>query len=242
MNKKTEMQALSIISKEGKITKLKTDPIELLRKPAILLSELVTGGFAVSSDTPVIVGRIIQAGIKGKLIEQIGKELYVMREKGKIKEDYFASNDASASLDELLGFIDSEAPDKERFKAIKSIFVTEISLDTSETDRQIAHELFKTSLKLESMGILILKTCYQMTTEELAQQGSIRAHGDWVRFIAEKLKIKFEELINLQDDKLVELGLITGRTMNDKSGVILGQRFRLTGLGIALCDFITRYP
>lgn len=236
-------EAIAIVKPDGKLVPFKYDPIKALSEPTILLSELITGGFASSAELPIIAGRLIQATLKGKVLQQFGKELKELREKGKIKEDYFTSNDGSASLNDLLEFFDTKSPDLERFKAFKSIFLTEICTDTLDSDRNIAHELLKKCLLLESMDILILKTCFQIINSgEKDWYTKTTSHGDWVKIIAKKLNIRYEELISLQDDKLVNLGLLTPRTYGDKSGINPSAHLRLTGLGLALCDYVSRYP
>lgn len=218
-----------------------------LEKPTIAIAETLTGILASSGILPphyvFSAGRIVQATVKGKLFKQLGEEIKTYREEGKIKEDYFATHKNQASLLELLQFIDSDMPDEELFKAMKSIFFTGVASDADAKQEEVAYQFLLLCKKLNSMDILILKMCYgiYLGKDLKGVNTGITNFGDWVNTISEKIGYDLPELISTSDPKLVELGLLSGRSHSDQSGVRAGKEFRLTRLGIKLCEFITKW-
>jgi len=193
-------------------------------------------------------GKIVQAAIKGSLLTQLGREIEKHREEGKIKEDYLESDLNRASLKELLKFVDEEAPDEIRFKAMKSIFFS--SIDGS--DESLAYELMQLCKKLSSMEILILSVNYNVVngTSKPAQKGieweSARQVNYWAQVIAEQIGHNLPEIVLKYEDHLIGLRLISDRHYPiDKTRVTENfaptSYFRLTPLGYKLCEFITKY-
>jgi len=220
---------------------------EFLQQPTLKIAEALTG--ILSSDLRVIklsAGRLVQASIKFKLFTQLGKELKEYIEKGKIKENYYATNKNQASLCELLKFIDEEIPDEERFKAMKSIFFTLISRDTREKDEELAYELMQICKKLTSGEILVLKAVYDIINDRFAPNMpsfdlETESASTWLDIIASQIGHNMSSLIEMHEQKLIGLKLITDRVHSDRSGISNAPHFRLTQLGYKLCEFITKY-
>ena len=60
---------------------------KFLKQPALALAEFLTG--VLSSDLSnykLSAGKLVQAGIRGKLLSQFGREIKKYRDDGKIKE------------------------------------------------------------------------------------------------------------------------------------------------------------
>lgn len=218
-----------------------------LQQPAIKIAEALTG--ILGSDKSELVlsaGRLVQSSIKFQLLTQLGKELEGYIKKGKIKEDYFSTDRDKASLHALLKFIDEESPDEERFRAIKSLFLTSISKDTSEADQALVYELMQICKKLAAGEILVIKAAFDIKSSRLAQNMPTVDHStananDWLNIIARQLGHDIASLVEFHEKNLIDLKLITDRTNSDRSGVGRTQHFRLTPLGYKLCKFITRY-
>lgn len=215
------------------------DIYNFLQKPTVAIAEGLTGILASDlSAYKLSAGKIVQAFIKGKLFSQLGQELKEYREKGKIKEDYFATNNNQASLLELLQFIDSDIPDEEVFKAMKAIFFKSIARDADEKKEQIGYQLLQICKRLTSLDILVIKTCYGIYKIPHHQYQEVSSYGEWQTIVAREMGFGLPELIGAQDEKLVSMGLLSERSYSDKSGIKKGQEFRLTSLSLTLCDFI----
>lgn len=220
------------------------DIYNFLQQPTVAIAEFMTGLLASEESAyKLSAGRLVQGAIKGRLLTQLGREIKEYRDKGEIKEDYFATNKNQASLLELLQFIDSDIPDEEVFNAMKAIFFSSIAKDASSKEEEIGYQLLQLCKKLDSIDILILKVCYKISTGEDTTNVNtgINAFGDWVNTVSEKIGYDLPELVGAEDDKLVELGLLSSRGYSDKSGIRAGQEFRLTKLAIKLCQHFYKW-
>ena len=216
--------------------------LKFLQQPTLALAEFLTGVLSSDlSDYKLSAGKLVQAAIRGRLLSQFGEEIKKYRDDGKIKEDYFTTRKSQATLLELLQFIDGDIPDEELLRGLKSIFLNMVAIDSDDKTEQVAYQLFQVCKKLNSMDILILRTCYKIYSgEDLANVNTgSNSYGDWEKTVAEKMGYDLPELIGAQDEKLVRLGLLSGRSYSDKSGVRTGKEYRLTKLGIKLCEYIT---
>jgi hypothetical protein len=220
--------------------------MQFLKQSTVEIAETLTGVLASDlKDWKLSAGRIVQAVIKGNLLTQLGSELRKYQEEGKIKEDYLATDATRSSFKELLKYIDEEVPDEIRFKAMKSIFLSSVSQGATETEELLAYELMQLCRQLSSGEIVLLKAIYDISKNRLAPGVSnvIAEHGAsyWLKNVAKQIGHNDVDLVELHEDKLMKLHLITGRMYNDRSGVNPSNTNRLTSLGIKLCEFITRY-
>lgn len=217
--------------------------IEFLRAPTVEFAEGLTAILANPGSMKLAAGHIVQAALKGRLLEQLGRELEELQKAGRIKEDYFATHNQQSTLQELLKFIDENPPSEEVFKAMKSIFFSTIKTDATAADEQIAYQLLQLCRKLESGDILVLKASWEMYCES---PNKLEAHlgGNnhtiyWCDLISKKTNVP-SGLIDLHDKKLVGLNLLTPRQYPDGSG-ITPTDCRLTPLARLLCDKITKF-
>jgi len=214
--------------------------LKFLQQPTVVLAEFLTGVLSSDlTDYKLSTGRLIQAAVKGKILTQLGEELKQYRDEGKIKKDYFATSKSQATLLELLQFIDSDIPDEEIIKALKSIFLNMVAMDADDRREQIGYQLFQLCKKLTSMDILVLKACCEIYQENNSQYHKVHSHGEWVTKVSKRIGYGLPELVGVSDDKLVGFGLLSGRTSPDRSGVRKGREFRLTTLSLKLCEYIT---
>lgn len=146
------------------------------------------------------------------------------------------TNKARASLYEMLKFIDDEVPEEERFKAVKSVFLSSLLRDKDTKEREALYYLLGVCKQLSSMEVLILKACYERSEENKSKNITTgpHAHGEWVDDVAAYIGLGLPELVSASDEHLVRLGLISDRTHSDRSGVV-ASNYRLTNLGIRLC-------
>jgi hypothetical protein len=231
---------------------LKLDSVEsvgeFLRQPTLQIAEALTGILASDlKDWKLSAGKIVQSVIKGNLLTQLGREIKEYRQAGKIKENYLENDLDRASFKELLRFIDEEAPDEIRFKAVKSIFFSSLQGDSA-----LAHELLQVCKKLSSMEVLILSANFKMVKGTAKpEQPPIDLTGSrniqyWARMISRQIGDEIPELVLKHEKHLVELGLISDRDYPMDTTRVVGEfiptpYFRLTTLGYKLCEFMTNY-
>jgi len=225
---------------------------KFLQESTIKIAEALTGILASPmSDWKLSAGKLLQSAIKVNLFTQLGKEFKYYSNKGKIKEDYLATDKNRMSLHELLKFIDEDIPDEVRFNAMKSVFLTSISKKATKKDEELAYEFMQICKKLSSSEILILKAVFDILNGKSKKMAlnpdlDITRADSWFEAIAEQIGHGIPELIEQQEDHLVNLKLITGRNQPHnfsipKDTFKKSGHFRLTPLGYKLCEFITKY-
>jgi hypothetical protein len=136
--------------------------IEFLRQPTVELAEGITAILSNPSVLTLAAGRIVQAALKGRLFEQLGRELVEWKNVGRIKEDYFATHNQQATLKELLKFIDDDPPDEEVFKALKSIFFCSVETSANVDDERKAYQFLQVCKQLQAGEVLLLRECWTM--------------------------------------------------------------------------------
>ena len=212
---------------------------EFLEQPKIKIAEAITGGLEAGVPGLIVAGaRIVQGAIKGDMLRQIGREINVLVEKGKIKEDYVAQKYGFQSLRDILEFIDSEAPDQERFLAVKAMFFAVNSVDAVEGEALLNYELFQITKKLTGSQLLILKVSYEIRKKGEQLDSSAEA---WLKFIAERVGHNVASLIEKDESVLIDHRLLTIRVYNDQSGIRGGKGGRLTDLAVKLCENLEKY-
>lgn len=220
------------------------DPVSLAKfmdQPLMTFAEALTGALALGEkDAILICGRLVQATLKGRLLQQAAREINDLIEKGRIKEDYANSKYGFKSLVELLEFIDSEVPDEDRLQAVKAMFVAVNAVDAKEGEELVNYQLLQISKKLSGGQILVLKTTYELEKEKVfpADQIGVGAR-EWLEAIAARLGHKLTALVEQDESVLISSGLLTDRIYTDQSGIQRPQR--LTDLGIRFCEVLVQY-
>ena len=207
--------------------------MKFLQEPTVKIAEALTGILASDfKDWKLSAGKIVQAVIKGSLLTQLGREIEKYQEEGKIKEDYLESDIDRASFKELLEFIDEEVPDEIRFKAIKSIFFSLIVKDITEDEELLSYQLMQICKQLSSAEILVLKAVWDMVNGKMSgfTPSAVTGADMWLSNVAKYLGHNIPNLIEVHENNLMKLNLISGRTYNDRSGIRAGNDFRLTAL------------
>lgn len=227
--------------------------MNFLHQPTPKIAEALTGILAADhKDLKLSAGKIVQAVLKGSLLTQLGREIRKYQEAGQIKEDYFASLKARASLYELLKFLDEEIPDADLFSALKSIFLSGISKNATEHDECIAYEFLHTARKLTGTEVLILRANHEICLGNVSSQldrnalDHVRAgnRGAWRRAITQQMGYgDLGDVVIKYEANLETLGLISPRNDMERLSGSFGpsEHMRLTGIGLAFCNYITRY-
>lgn len=213
---------------------------EFMQQPTLKIAEAITGAMAQGwSGLAVSGGRIIQGAIKGKMMEQLGKELLRLVEDGKIKEDYAGSKYGFKTLAELLDFIDSEAPDEDRFIAVKSVFYAINSINAIDSEEILNYQIFQIIKKLTSSQIILLKLCHDSYID-YGGDGPYQFDNNatsWENKMVELLGHNIIEIVRRDETALIENLLLTKRMFPDGSGIYY-KNARLTSLGIKICEYI----
>lgn len=82
----------------------------------------------------MIPGRLIQAARNKRFLPQLVREINILKEKGKIKDDYMETEQATATLQELLAALENPPVDEIKFKTLKSILLKAATETLSSRD------------------------------------------------------------------------------------------------------------
>ncbi len=211
---------------------------EFLNQPQVKIAEVITGALSMGrSDAILVGGRIVQGALKGHLMKQLGRELIILQERGRIEEDYAGKKFGFQSLVELMAFIDSEVPDEDRFKAVKALFYSIIDKEAPDGSDILRYQLFQICKRLNSSQLLTVKACYRLYKQGFNSNNSAAV---WLSTVAGEAGHRSVGLIENDETTLEREKLISGRTYTDRGGVN-NRNARLTDLGISLVENIMNY-
>ncbi len=223
------------------------DSVDYLKDTFQTLTEFLTGfASADKKDWALSIGYLLQRVRGGNFMDQLIQEVQKYKENGKIKEDYLKTEQSITCLQEILDFIDKDSPDNIRFEAIKDLYLTICAETLSNRDDILPHQLLRICRKLSSAELSILFATYDVTLnenwkEEETKNMQSRGCGlvrDWIKYMISKSGLKFQELVVLNEESLIQQKLLTRRDAPEGSGFIYSEYYRLTSLGYHLCQFI----
>jgi len=229
------------VSNMNKLNKGHKDTVELMKNTLTSLAEGITGITASErKELALSVGHIFQSFRKGQFLSRLGKEWDTYREKGRIKDDYIDTEQHRSCLQELLDFLDNDSPDDIRFEVMKKVFIAASTETASDRNSLLPYQFLRLCRGMSSGEVIVLNTTYRISKSEKIPNvsgTSIR----WLDAIAKESGLGHSSLVEIYEDELIKKRLISGRIFSDRSGVEEKPHFRLTSLGLELCDFIASY-
>lgn len=207
---------------------------------ALSLLEVATGALQTEKGELLgAVGRIAQGFVKGNLATTFTKEWGRLAEKGKIppEEDLKNKTNFFQTLGQILSFL-NEAPDEERFHAVKSLFFYYLSSYDEDIEEQAIY-MMSIVKELNTSELKTLSAIYRLYLEENGSDARDSINRNkWLNDVAAKAGHKIVSRIERDEARLLESKLISkalsGGSRVDKRG------FRLTDLGITLCSFLAK--
>ncbi len=204
---------------------------------------LTEGLFGLASsdrkDLILSLGYIFQRTRSSGFLKALLKEWEHYREKGRIKDDYIESEQHQECLQEILDFLDRDSPDELRFRMLKAIFLGAATETSSSRDSVLPQQYMRLCRDLTSGEALVLQATFKMVDER--RWSSSNSADDWLLAIAQGSGLGLRELVEIHERKLIDKNLLIGRTHSDRSGVNLGNYYRLTSLGLQICQFIKNF-
>ncbi|HUU50766.1 MAG TPA: hypothetical protein VMW81_07390 [Nitrospinota bacterium] len=189
------------------------------------------------------VSRIFQRMRGGQFLSIFKEEWDKFKEKGRIKDDYQFTEQHKVCLQELLDFLDNDSPDEMHFSVLKKIFLVAASEKVTDRNSILPQQYMKICRNLSSGEILVLNACYQVTKEDWFKNTKQidSGAGYWLKKIAEKSNLKYNELVEVHENELIKKKLLTDRQYGDRSGVMPKPYYRITKLGYEICKYIESY-
>lgn len=217
------------------------DTSDLLAETIISLGEGITGIAASDrKDLILSIGHIFQRIRSGRFLETLKHEWDGYRKKGRINDDYMETEQHQDCLQEMLDFLDRDSPDEIRFAFLKKIFLTAATESVSNSDSLLPQQYMKLCRTLSSGEVLVLQATFESAKNRDWDPNDMSARN-WEIAIAEKSGLRYPELVEIHERNLIDKNLMTSRTHSDRSGVTLGQHYRLSDLGYQICKFIESY-
>jgi hypothetical protein len=218
---------------------------KFMDEPLPAIAEAITGAFAAGPKAWMVMGgRIVQGILKGRLFQQVSREIRELRDKGRIPEDFADEKKYKygfKSWVELFTVIDEETPDADRLEALKAMFYSVNKMNATDGERTVAYQLFQITKKLTSGELLYLRACYDIYKIGDYKKGSgLSDSRQWFAKVGNKLGHQVIGLMDRDDLALAEYGLLTPRYHPDKSGINENDG-HLSQLGIMLCRNVETY-
>jgi hypothetical protein len=221
---------------------------KFMDQPLQAIAEAVTGALAAGpKQWSVMAGHIVQGILKGKLFQQVSREIKELRDKGKIEDDFAEKKYGFKSWVELLKVIDEEAPDEDKLEALKAMFYGVNKVGVQDSERMLNYGLFQITKTLTSGQLLLLKTAYgAYNTGQFANSQRALLTG-WAQQMADGLGHKVSGIVMRDQVPLVDQGLLSPRIDMTVGSHQQNQHWidtkdaRLTDLGIRFCKNVDTY-
>jgi hypothetical protein len=212
-----------------------------------ILEKLIQGLTRVvtsdKNDLIMTVSGIVPKLLAGSRLDAFLKEWNKLVEKGNVKEDYQFSEQHKMCLLELLNFLDKDIADDDRFDAIKKIILIAATEKYSQRTEVLPQQYIRIIQKLSSADLLILIAAYN-TSKDLDWKDNAnpkRSIEDWKKAILKRTGLVYEEILDIEVEKLVKKRLLLPSLYGDGSGLGLGDHIRLTTLAFSIIDFMDYY-
>ena len=224
----------------NKIDKWHKDTGEVIKRTLTSLAEGITGIAASErKDLSLSVGHIFQSFRKGQFLSRLGEEWDSYREKGRIKDDYIDTEQHRSCLQELLDFLDNDSPDEIRFEVMKKVFIAAATETASNRNSLLPYQFLRLCRGMSSGEIIVHNATYEIAKSESIP--NITGVNQWLKVIAEKSGLGHTSLVEIYEEDLIKKHLLSRRLFSDGSGIATKPHFRLTSLGLELCDYIASY-
>ena len=224
----------------NKIDKWHEDTGEVIQRTLTSLAEGIPGmASSGRKDLVLSVGYIFQSLIKGQFLSRLGEEWDSYRDKGRIKDDYIDTEQHRSCLQELFDFLDNDSPDEIRFEVMKKVFITAAIETASDRNSLLPYQFLRLCRGMSSGEVIVLNATYEIAKSESIPDVTAAEH--WLRNIAEKSGLEHASLVEIYEEDLIKKHLLSRRLHSDRSGVAVKPHYRLTSLGLELCDYIASY-
>jgi len=181
-----------------------------------------------------LLGRVAQAALKGKFINQLNEEWQDLKSKGKITDHFEQSAAGTQCAFEMYRFLDNGEPYQECYDFVSGIFFRAATTDRDTANDWLPQELIRIAAQLGPMEIRVLTACFTRATDWKNRNST--SDGEWKGAVAEESHITVPELIDIARAKLAETRLLEKPLYPDGSGIGPGVKLGLTQLGYAICE------
>jgi hypothetical protein len=226
--------------KKSNLSKYSKNTSDIIKDTLTCLAEGMMG--IAASDRKELafsVGHIFQSLRKGQFLSRFLNEWNSYREKGRIPKDYEETEQHHSCLQELLDFLDKDSPDEIRFETLKKVFLVAATEKSSDRNSLLPYQFLRLCRGMSSGEIIVLNVTYRIAKS--GQIPDISGANNWLDIIAKESALNHASLVETYEEELIKKHLLSRRLHSDRSGVMVKPHFRLTSLGLELCEYIDSY-
>jgi len=139
--------------------------------------------------------------------------------------------------------IDDDCPDAERLGALKAAFYAVNRVTAGDAQTIVEYQLWQIAKELRSGDILLLRSIYSLVNRAPGSH-----YKEWVSEMARTSGLQIAELLERHEKRLVDLLLVTPRTIVPEDGQLGydhsgfdGRNNRLSLLGFRFCKNLETY-
>jgi hypothetical protein len=252
MNNDTANQGLVLNPREpfddAILLENKDELARFMDQPLTAIAETITGALASGPKSwTLMTGHLVQAILKAKLFQQVGREIKGLRDKGKIADDFADKKYGFKSWVELLKVIDEDAPDEEKLEALKAMFYSVNKVNVQDKEQVFNYQLFQIAKRLTSGEMLTLHAIYKLSRSGKCSAGTTERLMDWAAQVAQYADHGSVDFVMRHERKLEQEGLITEQVQVGAAPYIRQEQKvwnkdgRITVVGIRFCENIQTY-
>jgi hypothetical protein len=185
---------------------------QLLDQPLAIVAGAVTEWIKSGNGYCAGVGlRVAQAALKGRVFQQLARELDELRSKGKIPDDFAEKKFGYQTWVELLTVLDGEPLDEDRLEALKAMFYAVNKVGATDGERILGYQLFQIAKRLTSRELLLLRAVFDAYNSGEYSSPTATNLGVWAEQMGKRLGHGLLFLVMRDQAVLEQQGLISPR-------------------------------
>lgn len=188
--------------------------------------------------------RLLRAAQRGKFLEQLMTEWAQLKADGRISADYGATDQCRAEFSDILESLEDANFDQEQFDLLRKLFLAAASEQLTNRASPLPREYLAIGRTLSAAEIELLAQTYRYIPEWSKPERDKRSSSaeSWLSLMQQRTGLRHAALISIHESRLIEKGLLADRMHGDRSGIRVSiERYRLTDLGFAFCEFLASY-
>ena len=189
----------------------------------------------------VTFSQLAQASLNGMFIKQLKREFDELHKKGVIKKDILQDERFRTEFVKLLKLLDEKVVDEDVFGLLKAILIASVTTDRAQQEQVEAYFILDKAKNLTSIQYTILTACYKESISPEKKHHNGQLYADWLNAVLEHSWITLTELIDAEDDRLVDLKLLTPKVNTDNTYISKGSNIRLTRVSLKMFELLNEY-
>lgn len=199
----------------------------------------ITSKIINPSELLTTTGRILTSANENDFLNQFKKEFELIKESVGIEAKRVDDDYPKSIFSSILKELDKNPDERSKLKLMKKLYLKSVTSSKISSDDLLTHQLTQKVKGMSSMDIVLLECIYRTFIKDEFEYRDIIDRGDWQRIITEELgwSPAMNYLVNESDYNLTKIGILTDGAGNDKNIITGHTNFRLTDLGLKLCEY-----